>query len=119
MTTSALLTDLYELTMLQAYAAHGMADTAVFEVFVRHLPPTRGFLLAAGLEQVLHDLESLRFAPDEIAWLREAAREATRRTPVTMNRISAPVRAHLAAYCDRRLCRSIADSFDAVSLQSS
>jgi nicotinate phosphoribosyltransferase len=47
-----LLTDLYELSMLEAYAAHGMTETAVFELFVRKLPPGRGFLMAAGLEQV-------------------------------------------------------------------
>ena len=50
---SALLTDLYQLTMLQAYLDEGMADTAVFEFFVRALPAGRNFVLAAGLEQVL------------------------------------------------------------------
>jgi hypothetical protein len=49
---SLLLTDLYELSMLEAYAAHGMAETAVFDLFVRKLPSGRGFLMAAGLEQV-------------------------------------------------------------------
>jgi Nicotinate phosphoribosyltransferase (NAPRTase) N-terminal domain len=44
---SLLLTDLYELSMLEAYAAHGMAETAVFELFVRKLPSGRGFLMAA------------------------------------------------------------------------
>ena len=39
---SLLLTDLYELSMLEAYAAHGMAETAVFELFVRKLPPRAG-----------------------------------------------------------------------------
>jgi nicotinate phosphoribosyltransferase len=65
----ALLTDLYQLTMVSAYQALGMEQTAVFEFFVRRLPPTRGFLLAAGLEQVLDYLESLRFSRDELAWL--------------------------------------------------
>ena len=64
-----LLTDLYELSMLEAYAAHGMAETAVFELFVRKLPPRRGFLMAAGLEQVVDFLETMRFTPDELAWL--------------------------------------------------
>ena len=50
---SPLLTDLYELTMLQAYLAEGMLDTAVFELFVRKLPPGRNFMVAAGLEQAL------------------------------------------------------------------
>ena len=67
---SLLLTDLYELSMLEAYAAHGMADTAVFELFVRKLPSERGFLMVAGLEQVVQFLETMRFTADEIAWLR-------------------------------------------------
>jgi nicotinate phosphoribosyltransferase len=67
---SALLTDLYELAMLRAYQRHGMTDTAVFEFFVRRLPARRNFLIAAGLEQVLDFLESLRFTDDEIEWLR-------------------------------------------------
>ncbi len=67
---SALLTDLYQLTMLQAYFDEGMADTAVFEFFVRALPPGRNFLLAAGLEQVLQYLEQFRVTEAELAWLR-------------------------------------------------
>ena len=46
-----LLTDLYELTMLQAYFRERMNATAVFECFVRKLPPHRNFLVAAGLAQ--------------------------------------------------------------------
>ena len=68
--TSALLTDLYELTMLQAYAAAGMNDLAVFELFVRKLPPQRNFLMAAGLAQAVEYLQALRFARDDIAWLK-------------------------------------------------
>ncbi len=67
--TSVLLTDLYELTMLQAYFDQGMNDTAVFEFFVRKLPPGRNFLMAAGLEQVLDFLEDLRFTTSELDWL--------------------------------------------------
>ena len=67
---SLLLTDLYELSMLEAYAAHGMIETAVFELFVRKLPAGRGFLMAAGLEQAVAFLEAMRFTPDELAWLR-------------------------------------------------
>lgn len=67
--SSPLLTDLYQLTMLQAYFDEGMNDSAVFEFFVRDLPPQRNFLLAAGLEQVLQFLENLRFAPEELDWL--------------------------------------------------
>ncbi|HJS36557.1 MAG TPA: nicotinate phosphoribosyltransferase, partial [Burkholderiales bacterium] len=67
--SSLLLTDLYQLTMLQAYYAQGMTGTAVFELFVRKLPPGRRFLVAAGLEQALDFLEQARFAPEELAWI--------------------------------------------------
>ena len=66
---SLLLTDTYELSMLEAYRAHSMADIAVFELFFRKLPPERGFLLAAGLEQAVAYLENLRFTPEDLAWL--------------------------------------------------
>ena len=71
---SALLTDLYQLNMDQAYLEHGETATAVFEFFVRNLPARRGFLLAAGLEQTLDFLENLRFRAEEIAWLRDTGR---------------------------------------------
>jgi len=67
---SLLLTDLYELSMLDAYSAHTMAETAVFEFFVRKLPEQRGFLMAAGLEQTVQFLEAMRFSSDELTWLR-------------------------------------------------
>lgn len=66
---SPLLTDLYQLTMLNAYYARGMCETAVFEFFVRKLPPHRNFLMAAGLEQGLDFLEQLRFGPEELEWV--------------------------------------------------
>jgi len=69
MQSSALLTDLYQLTMAHAYFELGMRETAVFELFVRRLPPTRRFLVAAGLEQVVDYLEGLRFAPRDIEFL--------------------------------------------------
>lgn len=71
---SPLLTDLYQLNMIQAYLDHGKTDTAVFEFFVRKLPPSRGFLLVAGLEQCLDFLENLRFSPEDIDWLRRSGR---------------------------------------------
>ncbi len=46
--SSALLTDLYQLNMMQAYLDQGSTETAVFELFARNLPPRRGFLFAAG-----------------------------------------------------------------------
>lgn len=66
---SPLLTDLYQFTMLQAYFDQGMEETAVFEFFVRRLPPERGFLLAAGLEHVLEWLERFCFSAEELHWL--------------------------------------------------
>ena len=69
-----LLTDLYQLNMLQAYLESGQTQTAVFEFFVRKLPARRGFLMAAGLEQALSWLEQLRFSEAELAWLRASGR---------------------------------------------
>jgi len=66
---SALLTDLYQLTMIQAYLECGQTETAVFEFFVRKLPAQRSFLMAAGLEQALDLLENLRFSNEELGWL--------------------------------------------------
>lgn len=65
----ALFTDLYELTMMQAYLNEGMDEDAVFELFVRRLPPQRNFLVACGLEQVLGFLENLHFSPEAIEYL--------------------------------------------------
>jgi nicotinate phosphoribosyltransferase len=69
-----LLTDLYQLNMLQAYVERGMTETAVFEFFVRKFPARRGFLMAAGLEQVVDFLETLRPTPAELDWLRGTGR---------------------------------------------
>jgi nicotinate phosphoribosyltransferase len=72
--TSPLLTDLYQINMMQAYLDHGDTDTAVFELFVRALPARRGFLLAAGLQQALDFLENLRFSSTDIDWLKSTGR---------------------------------------------
>lgn len=66
---SLLLTDLYQLTMLQAYFQQNMNETAVFEFFVRDMPEERNFFMAAGLEQAIDYLEELCFTPEEIEWL--------------------------------------------------
>jgi nicotinate phosphoribosyltransferase len=71
---SPLLTDLYQLTMLHAYYAHRMGETAVFELFVRKLPPQRNFMMAAGLAQALEFLERLHFAPEELEWVEKCGR---------------------------------------------
>lgn len=67
---SPLLTDLYQLAMMQAYLAAGRVGTASFEFFVRRLPPGRRFLVAAGLAQAVEWLQNLRFASAELGWLR-------------------------------------------------
>lgn len=66
---TALLTDFYQLTMAHAYFELGMRETAVFELFVRRLPRTRRFLVAAGLEQALDYVERLRFTAEELEYL--------------------------------------------------
>lgn len=71
---SPLLTDLYQLTMLQAYWRRGMNEPATFELFVRHLPPNRRFLVACGLEHALNYLESLRFTASAVDRLRALGR---------------------------------------------
>ncbi|MEY9121182.1 nicotinate phosphoribosyltransferase [Bradyrhizobium yuanmingense] len=75
---SALLTDLYQLNMAQAYLEEGHTETAVFEFFVRKLPPQRNFLVAAGLEQALDFLQDLRFSDDELSWLIRSGRFSAR-----------------------------------------
>jgi nicotinate phosphoribosyltransferase len=72
--SSPLLTDLYQLNMMQAYLDHARTDIAVFELFVRKLPAERGFLMAAGLEQALDYLEQLHFSMEEIEWLARSGR---------------------------------------------
>lgn len=62
-------TDLYQLAMMQAYFRAGMEETAAFEFFVRKLPPGRGYLVAAGLEQALGYLETLAVQPEDVDWL--------------------------------------------------
>lgn len=71
---SPLLTDLYQLTMLEGYLQAGMEEEAVFEFFVRRLPDNRGFLLSAGLDTFLHFLENMRFSEDEISFLERTGR---------------------------------------------
>ncbi len=67
---SALATDLYQVTMMAGYHASGQDQARTFELFVRGLPDHRQYLVAAGLEQALEYLATLRFTADEIAWLR-------------------------------------------------
>jgi nicotinate phosphoribosyltransferase len=64
-----LQTDLYELNMAASYVRRGMLEPATFSLYIRSLPPDRGFLVAAGLEDCLRFLEALSFAPDDLAYL--------------------------------------------------
>ncbi len=63
-----LFTDLYEATMAQAYFKTGNIK-ATFELFVRRLPPNRGYLVAAGLEDVCNYLLNFKFEKDELDFL--------------------------------------------------
>ncbi|HUG88802.1 MAG TPA: nicotinate phosphoribosyltransferase [Actinomycetota bacterium] len=65
----ALLVDLYELTMAQAYWRQGMDDDAVFSLYFRELPATRNYILACGLADALRYLERLHFAGEHLAYL--------------------------------------------------
>src|SRR5713226_3874358 len=67
---SGLLTDLYELTMAAGYVQNRFDARATFELFVRHLPRHRNYLVAAGLEQALDFLENVRFSSEEVAYIR-------------------------------------------------
>ncbi len=65
------VTDLYQLTMMAGYQAAGLSDAhAVFELFVRRLPPNRAYLVFAGLEQAVRDLLALRFSSEQISYVR-------------------------------------------------
>lgn len=67
--TSPLLVDLYELTMAQAYVDEGVGAPATFSLFVRSLPKERGYLVAAGLENVLRYVERFAFGSGDLAYL--------------------------------------------------
>lgn len=68
---NGLLTDLYQLTMAAGYFRAGKAtEIGTFELFLRHLPPNRNYVIAAGLAQAVDYLLNLSFTPDEIDYLR-------------------------------------------------
>lgn len=67
---SALLTDLYQLTMAHGYYRAGRArDRAVFNLFFRKVPFNGGYAVAAGLDTVVELVEQFRFEPDELEYL--------------------------------------------------
>jgi nicotinate phosphoribosyltransferase len=84
---AALLTDLYEFTMLQSYFDEGMNGIAVFDLFIRRLPENRNYFVACGLDHVLDYLEAFCFSPDAVEYLQ------------SLNRFSS---AFLGSLCDLR-----------------
>ena len=66
---TSLLTDQYELAMAASYFKRGMNAPAVFELFARHLPPHRHWLLAAGIGPALALVERMRFGERELSYL--------------------------------------------------
>lgn len=67
--SSALFTDFYELTMARAFVEEGMNDRAVFELHFREMPEHRGYIVAAGMEDVVDALEQWRFSEEDLAFL--------------------------------------------------
>ena len=65
-----LLTDLYELTMMQGYFKTGLNDTVVFDMFYRKNPSNGGYAIACGLEQVIDYIKNLKFTYEDIDYLR-------------------------------------------------
>ncbi|MBQ6544659.1 MAG: nicotinate phosphoribosyltransferase, partial [Lachnospiraceae bacterium] len=65
-----LLTDLYELTMMQGYYKNPLKQTAVFDAFYRTNPCDGGYAICCGLEQVIEYVKSLRFSYEDIEYLR-------------------------------------------------
>ena len=65
-----LLTDFYELTMMQGYFNNNMNEIVVFDVFYRDNPCNSGYAICAGLEQVIEYVKNLRFKDDDIEYLR-------------------------------------------------
>lgn len=65
-----LLTDLYELTMMQGYFLENKSDIVIFDAFYRTNPSGNGYAIACGLEQVIEYIKNLHFGPEEIDYLR-------------------------------------------------
>ena len=66
-----LFTDFYELTMCASYFDNQKFEPATFDLFIRRLPPNRGYLLFAGLEQVLHYLQDIKFTEAHLSYLKK------------------------------------------------
>jgi nicotinate phosphoribosyltransferase len=67
---TSLLVDRYEITMAASYHRLGRNEPAVFELFVRTMPPNRDWLLVCGLGPTLRLITEMRFGPPELEYLR-------------------------------------------------
>lgn len=65
-----LLTDLYELTMMQGYYEKGQNENVIFDVFFRQNPCNNGYSVCAGLDQVINYIKNLHFTYDDVDYLR-------------------------------------------------
>lgn len=65
-----LLTDLYELTMMQGYFKNPVQETVIFDAFYRSNPCGNGFAIVAGLDQVIDYIKNLHFAKEDVDYLR-------------------------------------------------
>ncbi len=70
----ALFTDMYQLTMAQAYVAEGMFEPATFSLFYRNLPDDRNYILSCGIDDVVDFLCELRFGEEDLAYLRQTGK---------------------------------------------
>lgn len=70
MFSTALITDLYELTMAQSYLENAKLGNAVFSLFVRDLPTSRNFLVSCGLETLLEYIQRFKFGDEELKYLK-------------------------------------------------
>ncbi len=119
---SALFTDLYELTMAQAYDSEGMNETAVFELFFRNMPNERNYMIAAGLNDVLEFLDEFHFDGSDIDYLREQPQfsnhflERLRETRFTGN-VSA-MREGTIVYPNEPILQIIAPIFEAQIIET-
>lgn len=65
-----LLTDLYEMTMMQGYFKSGIQETVVFDAFYRTNPSGGGYAICAGLDQIINYIKNLHFPEEDISYLR-------------------------------------------------
>ena len=72
--TPALFTDLYQLTMAQAYWQSGVTGSATFSLFIRTYPPDRAYFVLAGVEDAVEYLQEFEIAEDDVEFLRSTGK---------------------------------------------